>query len=388
MAHVVDTPRLGKNNDHFRRLNRELVVSLLRAHGEMSRADLTRATALTAQSVSNIVGDLEAGGLIEAADKVYGGKGQPATPYRLRPGAGAGVGVHLDQGRLAGAVVDFGLSVLAERDEALPVHEPSAVARRIVRFVESLIVDAGVVRDSVWGVGLASPRLLDERVQHMDLLEGSLWAAFGRYGLDARLSEATGLPLFVENDANAGALGELTFGGGRGLSEFCYLYLGQGLGCGIVSGGHLRRGAWGNAGEIGLFPLGPGPGAVALEQVLSVQGHEARRGEDAWLREAAPCLRWAVGLLENFCDPEAILIASDLADDTLDRLIAAVEPLPETVSVRSDRVRPRIARGTLSRHAIAHGAAAMPLLATTEAEPGRRWQVRGTLRDVYAASGA
>ena len=386
MAHVVDTSRLGKNNDHFRRLNRELVVALLRGHGEMTRADLTRATALTAQSVSNIVGDLEACGLIEPVAKVYGGKGQPATPYRLRPAAGTGIGVHLDHGRLAGAVVDFGLAVIAEREEVLPVHEPSAVARRIVRFVDALIGDARVARESVWGVGLASPRLLDERVQHMDLLEGSLWAAFGRFGLDARLAEASGLPLFVENDANAGALGELTFGSGRGLSEFCYLYLGRGLGCGIVSGGHLRRGAWGNAGEIGLFPLGPGPGAVALEQVLSVQGYEARRGEEAWLREAVPCLRWVVGLLENFCDPEAILIASDLGDDTLDRLIAAVEPLPETVSVRSDRTRARIATGRLSRHAIACGAAAMPLIATTEAEPGLRWQVRGAIRDVYAAS--
>lgn len=385
MAHVLPTSRLGKNNEHFRRLNRELVLSLLRGATAQTRAELTRATDLTAQSISNIVADLEAAGLIEAEEKVYGGKGQPATPYRLRSASGYGIGVHLDQGRLAGAVVDFGLAIVAEREEPLPVHAPEAVERRIASFVRALLDLAGVRRADVWGIGLASPRLMDERVQHMDLLEGSLWATFARYGIDTRLADSTGLPVFVENDANAGALGELTFGEGRGLDAFCYLYLGRGLGCGVVTEGHLQRGGWGNAGEVGLFPLGPGPGAVTLEQVLSVQGLEARRNEDAWLREAAPCLRWIVGVLENFCDPQAILIASDLGDETLGRLLQAVDPLPDTIAVRSDRTHPRLAPGALSRRAIACGAAAMPLLASTEADPGSRWLVRGAIRDIYAA---
>ncbi|MDT9150897.1 ROK family protein, partial [Escherichia coli] len=79
----------------------------------------------------------------------------------------------------------------------------------------------------------------------------SFWSELHGYEIDRRLAEQTGMAVIIENDANAGALAELTFGQGRAVRNFCYLLLGHGLGAGLVHDGALFRGGWSNAGEIG-----------------------------------------------------------------------------------------------------------------------------------------
>ncbi len=402
--------KLGKNSEHTKRLNRETVIGLLRQHGQLSRANLTRETELTTQSMSNIIAALEQSGLIQAFKKVYGGKGQPPTPYAIRPKAGYGIGIHLEQGQISGALVDFGFEVAGALEQRHDCTQPQDILGEVEAMVARLIATTGVSRDSLWGIGLASPRLVDEGINNMDLVEKSHWVDLGRFGLDDKLSKATRLPVFVENDANAGALGELTFGAGRELDHFCYLHIARGLGCGVVADNRIFRGAWGNAGEIGRFFIPQSKGVSYLESVLSVDGLvtfadakfangqilaglapdelpsfllEHAVAVDAWVADAGELLRWLISILENTFDPQSILIGGHLPESLLQRLLDTASPLYFTISDRPHETVPRIQLSSLRGKAVALGAAAIPLFATIDADPAAHWRFRGQIKDVY-----
>lgn len=383
----------------------------MRQIGPLSRADLARETALTMQSISNIIAGLEESGLINASQKIHGGKGQPPLPYAIRAEAGYGLGIHLDQGHITAAVVDFGLNPLTVREFPYDLGNPEAALEDITQVITALKAEIGLVDAQLWGIGLASPRLYNEQINQLGLLEATPWANFAQFQLDERLSARSNLPVFSENAANAGALAELTFGAGKQFDHFCYLHIAQGLGCGIVSGGALFRGAWGNAGEVGRLPV-PDLCAHAatttyFEDVLSLAGLFQDLGEPQnplltfealehllakhsegiarWTVKASSILHYLVSILENSFDPQSILIGGDLPDKLLADLLKAAMPLHHTISNRGLFSHARVQPSTHRSHSAALGAAAIPLVASIDPSPEESWQFAGRIKDVYPA---
>ncbi len=396
--------RLGRAGERARRQNRRSIFDLIQRRAATSRAELARATAMSAQTVSNIIVELQAARLIEAVGRVYGGIGQPPVTYRANPAAGAALGIHVDRGHLRGVRVDAALNVLAQTECPLDATSATSVHRGVRALALDLALPARAAGVPIWGVGVAAPRLVDARVTDRRVLEGRLWAELYAGGFDARLSAELRMPVIVENDANAGALGEMTFGGEPALASFCYLFIGRGLGCGVIERGQLVRGAWRNAGEIGRVPL-PDSAGQAIEQVLSVDGLLAhvhatggrrlvpslasleQRHAPAvadWLARATPLLRWVAALLENMLDPGRVVVGSYLPPDLLARLIAGAEPLRHSISAREGRLTSRLAPGARGHSAVAIGAAMAPLLAALDAAPDENWAIQGALPDVYA----
>ena len=396
---------LGKNNEFTKRLNRQTVLDLLRREPAQSRADLARLTRLSPQSLSNIIDDLERAGLIERTGKVYGGKGQPPTNYRIAAERGYGIGLHIDRDLVRASLVDFNFVECVGLRRPLGARTVEGVHTALAAVIDDLVASASVSADRVWGIGIASPRLRDALTLDAPHLEGSFWSELHGYEIDRRLAEQTGMAVIIENDANAGALAELTFGQGRAVRNFCYLLLGHGLGAGLVHDGALFRGGWSNAGEIGRILIQHHGESVYLERIVSVEhlldmigaSGSARDAEDgfaslirahpdraeAWLADVAPHLNWLVGTLENMLDPETIILGSDLPEWLLDRLLTRLEPLPHTIALRDDRAEPRLQKGLLDRNMIALGAATMPLLATLEAQPSAKWNIAGEIVDVF-----
>lgn len=403
----LDAHKLGKNNEHTKRLNRATVIALLRQHGGLSRADLSRETALTMQSISNIIGGLEESGLIEPTEKIFGGKGQPPKPYVIRSGCGYGIGINLDDGRMFGAVIDFGLNLVFSCEEPHNLTDPAEILALVETMVQRLIEGSGVNPALIWGIGVASPQLVDQGVDDTHLVESTLWADLGDFGIESRLAAAIGLPVFIENDANAGALGELTFGAGKPLETFCYLHITRGLGCGIIHSGQIFRGAWGNAGEFGRFPIPTAQGEQHLESVLSVDGLFAATGErapeqltleelaefarrhadtvDRWVLAAGSCLRWLMSIVENAYDPQAVLIGGQLPEPLLQRVVDAAMPLHRTISARPRQTVERLQLSELKDKAAVLGAATIPILATIQPVPEDNWRFFGRITDVYPA---
>ncbi|MGW0691287.1 ROK family protein [Streptomyces sp. NBC_01579] len=280
----------GANLPTLRSHNAALVLDLLRVAGErgISRLELAERTGLTPQAVSKITARLRAEGLATEAGHRASTGGKPRTVLRLVPDAGHAVGLHLDRDELTVVLVDLAGTVVASRrtplDFGAPAGEVVAVAAGEVEAVlggpagadavaespqprpfpepgagprtsaasapgEGDAVGAAPVGDArtVLGIGVAVPGPLDHRGGVLHRVTG--FPQWDGYPLQDALAARTGLPVVVDKDTNAAALGLALRADGPG--DFAYLHLGTGLGAGLFLGGALHRGARTGAGEFG-----------------------------------------------------------------------------------------------------------------------------------------
>ncbi|GAA3040298.1 hypothetical protein GCM10020000_18500 [Streptomyces olivoverticillatus] len=173
---------------------------------------------------------------------------------RSRGDAGIVVGVDFGHTHLRVAIGNLAHRVLAEEAEPLDVDASAAQGLdRAEHLVNTLIAKAGISRDKIVGVGLGVPGPIDVEsgvLGSTAILPG--WASTNpRDDLSARL----GVPVYVDNDANLGALGELVWGAGRGATDLAYIKVASGVGAGLVIKGQIYRGPGGTAGEIGHITL-------------------------------------------------------------------------------------------------------------------------------------
>ncbi|MEJ8641887.1 ROK family transcriptional regulator [Streptomyces sp. NBC_01310] len=234
------------------RANLERVVRAVRLAGSLTQAEIARATGLSAATVSNIVRELKDGGTVEVTDTSAGGR--RARSVSLSGDAGIVIGVDFGHTHLRVAVGNLAHQVLAEESEPLDVDASWAEGfDRAEALVGRLIAGIGVGLEKVIGVGLGVPGPID--VESGTL--GSTAILPGWAGINPRqeLSQRLGVPVYVDNDANLGALGELVWGSGRGVKDLAYIKVASGVGAGLVINGQIYRGPGGTAGEIGHITL-------------------------------------------------------------------------------------------------------------------------------------
>ncbi|WP_112261232.1 ROK family protein [Lentzea terrae] len=211
---------------------RAAVLDLIRAAGMISRVGLVNASGLTGGTISTVVRGLIDEGLVAETGHAESTGGKRRVMLQLNHFARYAVGVHLDDARITYVLTNLGGAVVARISRAGSGPDEAVVAK-MAREVAALIDSVGVERDRILGLGLvaARPSALDE---------------FG-----AALARATGLPVVLDNDATAAAIGEHWSGGVGATSTFAALHMGTGLGAGVVLGGTTHRGPSGHAGEIG-----------------------------------------------------------------------------------------------------------------------------------------
>ena len=230
------------------------VIDLIRAAGTLSRAGLIEETGLTGATISTVVRRLIDDGLVLETGRAESTGGKPRVLLRLNDAARYGVGVHLDHSGITYVVTSLGGAVLHHRSRAgVGVADPPEVVARMADEVRALLADAGVDPARVSGLGLVSPGPLTPR-SGMRLTPPAMrhWEDFP---LDRALQEATGLPTLLENDATAAALGEHWTGRAGPRATFGAVYMGTGIGAGVIINGGAYTGISGNAGEIGHIPL-------------------------------------------------------------------------------------------------------------------------------------
>ncbi|MEV8315325.1 ROK family transcriptional regulator [Streptomyces sp. NPDC059900] len=296
--------------------NAALVLDLLRTAGEagISRLELAERTGLTPQAVSKITARLRAEGLAAEAGRRASTGGKPRTLLRLVPDAGHAVGLHLDRDELTAVLADLTGRVVAERRAPL---EFAAGARALVD------VAVGAVRELIrprvpssggglLGVGVALPGPLDHADGVLHRVTG--FPAWDGFPLREAFAERLGLPVVVDKDTNAAALG-LALGGVA--ESFAYLHLGTGLGAGLVLGGGLYRGARTGAGEFGHQVIqldGPECGCGDRGCIEALCLAAVARGD---LDEAARVLGAGAGNLVSLLDIDRVLLGGRavLADE-------------------------------------------------------------------------
>ncbi len=377
----------GTNLEQARSHNRRVVIEAVRLGGALSRAEIARLTALSSQTVSNIVGELESAGILKAAAPRKSGRGQPATPLSIDPDGAYSIGVQLDHQSLIGVVVDLGGRVRAKLD--LPVEQPTPetalplIARTVARLRKTVQID----ESRLLGLGLAIPGPFG--IEGMTSVGPTALPGWQDVPIAARLTRLTGLPAIVENDATAAAIGERLHGVARRLDSFVYLFIGTGLGAGLFLNGQLYTGRARNAGEIGHMIVTPGGRPCVcgnrgcLERYVSLRAAYEDLGLpdpdhatpdmleamlqagdprlDAWIAGVIAPLRQAINILESLLDPDAIVLGGFMPPALLQVMLARLAPLPLSVGARRARDMPRVLVGAAGRETSALGAAALPI---------------------------
>jgi predicted NBD/HSP70 family sugar kinase len=381
----------GTNAERTKAHNRRVILGYVQLSDGAGRAEIARSSGLSTQTVSNLIAELEHDGLVIPAGRRRSARGQPPVIYTFNPAGAAALGFEVRPDALVAALTDLAGAVLWRAQRPLPASDPDTVfalmadmAAQAREMCEMPVLGAGLVLPGPFGVeGLSA---------------AGATVLSGWQGLDdaaTRAAQALGLPVIVEKDATAAAIGEAMRGVAQGLDTFCYLYFGAGLGLGVIAQGQPLRGAYGNAGEVGHVIVAPDGlpcdcgNAGCLEQYASrmaLRRHLADRGllspmtppgggqTDAvaarlmaegdaglaqWLAAAARLLSPVIGTLENIFDPQAVVLGGALPDAVLDDLLARLCLPRGSVARRADRSRPRVLRGASGRMTGALGGAAL-----------------------------
>ncbi|TYL46140.1 ROK family glucokinase [Nocardioides sp. BGMRC 2183] len=158
-------------------------------------------------------------------------------------------GIDIGGTKIAGALVAADGTILVEDRVESPATEPSAIEAAVAALVTRL-ADG----QSVAGVGVGAAGYVDAARRTVRFAPNIAWRD---EPLAADLSRLTGLPVIVENDANAAAWGEFRYGAGRDVDDQLMVTVGTGVGGGVIIDGRLLRGAFGSAAEIGHVGVVP-----------------------------------------------------------------------------------------------------------------------------------
>ncbi|WP_325550861.1 ROK family transcriptional regulator [Flexivirga sp.] len=323
--------------------SRGLVLDVVRSEGPISRVELAERTGLTQASISHLVRALLRDGLlVETGERTYTG-GKPRVMLTLDPSARCGVGVQLGADWIVIVVADAsGAEVARTRVHGARGRQPDDVVSDVAAHVDLTLRIAGVEHATVAGIGLVAPGALDLDAGSIRFSPSlTTWEG---YPVQELLEQRTGLPVVLDNDATAAAIGEFWNGAISASVAHGTIYMGATIGAGIVIAGSVYRGASSNTGPLGRLRFGAadrptleelaGPAAVAAQARAALAGgrpSQVRLSADgdpfsdfsavatAAVRGDALCIELIEGSADRLAD--AALIAVDMFD--LDSVVLA-----------------------------------------------------------------
>ena len=375
----ADTDLMGANGGQAAQHNRRVVLRAVQRDAPISRTELARQSGLTKQAIARIADKLIENGLIVEARRRQGLRGQPAIELELNPSGSFAIGANIDRDHLTVVAVDATGTVRgrAHHEERfiLPDRFLELMRDALTSFRRKKLIDEA----RLVGVGLAIPDWLGE-VPVIGFPEA--YHAWTGFDVRAALRKLTHHPIFIDNDANAAAAGELRYGLGSESRTFFYILANASLGGGLVINGVRHGGTAGAGAEIGWLPTGQSSDAERMRPLgrifslfilydyLRQHGVDAREPKDLlaldargralvsdWLREVSKPLAEAVLHIGMIIDPDAVVIGGRFPVRLIDELLRYVSERLE----QSGRPYPSIHRAATSEDAGALGAAAMPL---------------------------
>jgi predicted NBD/HSP70 family sugar kinase len=377
----------GTNLVYTKQYNLRIVHEVIRQFGPISRADIARHTALTGQTISNLVKELLELDLIVEAEQRRQGRGAPSTALAINPEAAFSIGLDFNHHHLTGVLVDLAGKVRQRAHVEIELPTPEQALDLMADAVEVLIKKQRLSMASIWGVGIGVPGPMHHGDNGDDeyVINPTAFPGWHNIPLASWVRERLGLPVFLENNATAAAVGEHWYGAGQQLTTFFYLFFGSGLGGGLVMNGRPYEGYTGNAGEIGYFPAtmngdsthtGVHFNLPRLYGILRDAGEPVQRPADLdpllaaghpalleWLEVAADYLTGLVLSVEYLIDPEAIFYGGHLTDAMLKGLMERVASALPSRRIGGKVTAPRHLLATAGVDSAALGVATLPIYA-------------------------
>ncbi|MEL6348313.1 MAG: ROK family transcriptional regulator [Myxococcota bacterium] len=230
--------------------NASLLLNLVWEADGVSRADLARRSGLSRSTVSDIISELIERRLINESHTAPSTGGRPPIVLRFADERFSIIGVEMGSSHVTVALMNLRGKprVVFHRDHDIQ-NDPFGAVRLIESFIERCLDSTDADPNAIIGVGVAVPCPIDPRFP--DRLSPRILPRWEGIRLTKRLSENLSLPVFIDNDANLGALAERWWGAGQDVRNFAYIKVATGVGSGLIIDGEIFRGAAGIAGEIG-----------------------------------------------------------------------------------------------------------------------------------------
>jgi predicted NBD/HSP70 family sugar kinase len=297
----------------IRDINRQIVLNYVRERGPISRAEIAYETALQRSTVSLIVEELRVDGLVEEVSGESTG-GRPPSLLSLRTAHAVAIGVDIGTTRTIVATSDLAGRVL-QQEKFQTDPDSDRTTKQIIDRARKLIRRN---KGTIEGIGVSLPGLVDPEGRNL-FVPHFKWRDLP---LAKQLNAATGLPVTMDNDANAAAQAELWFGRPeiRAVRDFILVLVEGGVGTGIVFDGQVYRGESGAAGEFGHMTIGQGA------PIACASG--SRECWEAFSSERSALARYAN--LSKGSNGDAVVTFGDLIDLALQNDSAARTALKET----------------------------------------------------------
>jgi predicted NBD/HSP70 family sugar kinase len=350
-----------------------------------SRQDLSWATGLSTASVSNVVREFIAEGIVTEAGSVDSDGGRPRALLRMDPDYGRVIGVDVGETRIRVEMFDMTMALRASADYPLDSRDQGidVVVDRVQAGIASVLADGDCDPSAVLGAGIGVPEQ-----------EGSEALVYAQtYGWDAvplgqLLRPAGDFPLYIDNGAKTMGQAELWFGAGRGARQVVVCLMGSGLGASIVTGAPGRGGTaaaveWGHTtvevggrscrcGSRGCLEAYVGAGAILDRYGHALPGQDEETALAALvasddpraaeiLGETAVYLGAGIADLVNLFGPERIILGGWAGLLLGERLLPAIREAARQHSLTHRFAQTSIELGRLGTDAVALGAATLPM---------------------------
>lgn len=377
-----DSDNLTKTDPRFFGLNgvkapsatEQRVLGTTVRSGQIGQAALSRVTGLAQQSISRIVkGLVNAGAVSEGARLMSGKRGQPGVAIQIVPDFAYSIGVSVLTDALSVALLDFSGVVVAEEHEDMPAMTRTRVLDAVEAIVDRMMDDHRISADRLFGMGVSiSGRYIGPGAIYNTPHSLDDWALVE---IDQLFQQRFDLPVWVENDGNAAAVGESLMGVGRSYDNFAYLFIDTLIGGGIIINHELMRGCNGNGGEIGLLlpkRTYQHPSLESLRQTLGEHGiaymtvatmvnefDPTWPGVDEWLTRTRSSFSLIASALAAILDPEAIVLGGRMPKSLAELVIPHID-ITNDARRGEPRALPDILLSQTRGDASAIGAASLP----------------------------
>ena len=376
----------SKQKSVVRPQNERLFLDLIRENGTMSKAELTRATSLSAQSATVIVNRLVEDGLLQPGKAVKGRVGQPSVPYSLDPTGAVSIGIKVGRRSLEVASMSFDYSIIERIVRRYPFPHLDTIRQDMLTCTSELFDKMTTYqRERIVGIGISLPDELSAWESTVGAPKDAM-ANWAEADLSRDMEATFDLPTTTINDASAACLAEIAVGGRPRNQSFIYFYVGTFIGGGISLGGQLYTGQNNLAGAIASLPTGAVSSGVASQLLEGASLHYLEEAAEAaglspngfydngplnvtarslfedWLKIAAPQIAFAAIAGRAFLDPDMIVIDSSLSPELTREIVKAVKDAIERNYDKRGLAKINIEAGEIGIAARAIGSGILPFL--------------------------
>ncbi|CAM3959267.1 ROK family protein [Mesobacillus thioparans] len=235
-------------NQHVvKKNNKALVLSLIIEKETISRADIAGVTGLNKTTVSSLVNELLEEDLIYESGPGVSSGGRRPVILHFNKKAGYAIGIDIGVNYILAVLTDLKGQIIVEKSQNLTRTSYSAIMNNVQTMIQSLMENMPESRYGIVGIGVGVPGIVNK--------EGSVLLApnlgWTNIQLKEDLEKMFNVPIIIENEANAGAVGEQQFGAGQDYENILYVSAGIGIGVGIILNNELYQGKSGFSGEMG-----------------------------------------------------------------------------------------------------------------------------------------